>query len=193
MLGETKDFAERDMIELIQEFIKNNREEIEKKAYDIREQSKKNVKNYKPKGLKPLQPALEDRMFYPDLTYTLDQDIKNVSGEILYKKGFKFNPADYVKLPYAMVVIDGTNEKEVEWFEKSGFADQVAYRLLLSDGNYYDLNQRLKQEVFYLNPQIKDRFKIEKTPSIIKQIHNKIQVQEICIPCMTENNQSKAK
>ncbi|MCW1599857.1 hypothetical protein OLV30_00840 [Campylobacter jejuni] len=74
--------------------------------------------------------------------------------------------------------------------KKSGFSNQVSYRLLLSEGSYYDLNQELKQEVFYLNPQIREKFKIEKTPSIIKQIDDKIQIHEICIPCM-ENNKTK--
>lgn len=190
VLGKTKDFAERDMIELIQEFIEKNKAQIEQKAFKTREQARENVKNYQPKGLLPLKPALEDKIFYPDLTYTLDQDIKNANGDILYPKGFQFNPADYVKLSYAMVVINGNNKKEVEWFEKSGFSNQVSYRLLLSEGSYYDLNQELKQEVFYLNPQIREKFKIEKTPSIIKQIDNKIQIHKIYIPCM-ENNKTK--
>lgn len=190
VLGETRDFAERDMIELIQEFIEKNRAKIEQKAIKTREQARENVKNYRPKGLMPLEPALEDRIFYPDLTYTLDQDIRNANGDILYPKGFKFNPADYVKLSYAMIVINGDNKKEVEWFKKSGFSNQISYRLLLSQGSYYDLNQELKQEVFYLNPQIREKFKLQKTPSIIKQIDNKIQVSEICIPCL-ENNQTK--
>lgn len=190
VLGTTKDFAEKDMIELIQEFIQKNKAQIEQKAFKTREQARENVKNYQPKGLIPLKPALEDRIFYPDLTYILDQDIKNANGDILYPKGFKFNPADYVKLSYIMIIIDGNNKKEVEWFKKNGFANQISYRLLLSQGSYYDLNKELKQEIFYLNPQIREKFKIQKTPSIVKQIDNKIQVHEICIPCI-ENNKTK--
>lgn len=51
VLGKTKDFAERDMIELIQEFIEKNKAQIEQKAFKAREQARENVKNYQPKGL----------------------------------------------------------------------------------------------------------------------------------------------
>ncbi|MCR2062917.1 hypothetical protein [Campylobacter helveticus] len=43
---------------------------------------------------------------------------------MLYKKGFSFNPANYVKISYALVVIDGTNKKEIEWFKTSGYANK---------------------------------------------------------------------
>ena len=85
-LGEVKPFAERDMLELIEEHIAKNKDEIEARANKLREQAKKNVIHYKPKGLTPLKPALEDRVFYPDLTYTLNEDIKDVNGKVLYKK-----------------------------------------------------------------------------------------------------------
>ncbi|WP_270985439.1 chromosome segregation protein ParM [Campylobacter helveticus] len=186
-LGEVKPFAERDMLELIKEHIAKNKDEIEARANKLREQAKENVIHYKPKGLTPLKPALEDRVFYPDLTYTLNEDIKDTNGRVLYKKGFSFNPANYVKISYALVVIDGTNKKEIEWFKTSGYANTLTHKLLLSNGSFYELNKELKQEVFYLMPQIKDKFKIEKTPSIVIQEGNKIKVSEICLPCKEQN------
>lgn len=191
IVGKTYNFAERDMIELMQEFVIKNKTELEEKLAKSRDKTKDNIKKYKPDGLVALHPATQDRVFYPDLTYTLDRDITDASGKVMYKKGFKFNPADYVSLSYAMVVIDGTNKKQVEWFEKSGYANQLAYRLLLSDGSYYDLNLKLKQEVFYLMPDIRKKFQIQKTPSIIKQVGNRIEVKEVCVPCINENNSSK--
>lgn len=189
-LGQTKDFAEKDMLILFKEHLVNNKDEIQKRTNLAREQMKEKAKNYKPKGLIPLKPALEDRTFYPDLTYTLKEDIKDQNGKIIYAKGLKFNPAQYVKISYAIVVIDGTNPREIKWYKNSDF-DSIAYRLLLSDGNYYELMQDIKKPVFYLVPQIREALKIEKTPSIIKQVGQKIQVQEICLPCLNENNLTK--
>lgn len=186
-LGQSYDFAEKDILELINEHISKNKEHFNQKAQEMSEKGKENIKNYKPKDLKTLEPATEDKIFYPNLTYTLNEDIKGADGKVIYKKGYSFNPADYVKISYAMIVIDGTNRAEVEWFKTSGYANSIAYRLLLSDGSYYDLNQELKQAVFYLMPQIRERFNIQKTPSIIKQVGNAIQVQEICLSCQEQN------
>lgn len=186
-LGQSYDFAERDILELINEHIRKNKDSFGKKAQEMSEKGKENAKNYKPKDLKPLEPATEDRVFYPNLTYTLNEDIKGADGKIIYQKGYTFNPADYARISYAMVVIDGTNRAEVEWFKASGYANSIAYRLLLSNGSYYDLNQELKQNVFYLVPQIRERFNIQKTPSIIKQVGNAIEVREICLSCQEQN------
>lgn len=42
-LGEVKPFAERDMIELIEEHIAKNKDEIEARANKLREQAKENI------------------------------------------------------------------------------------------------------------------------------------------------------
>lgn len=192
-LGQTYEFAERDMIELIYEHINKNKDEINARLDSERDKSKEKIKNFKPKGLKPLEPAMQDKTFYPPLEYTLKNDIVGADGRVIYKKGYTFNPADYVKIHYAMIVIDGTNEDEIEWLKKSDYLNSIAYRILLSDGNYYEMMKEFKQEMFYLMPEIRTKFQIQKTPSIIKQVGNKIEVKEICLSCIKEQNITKDK
>lgn len=192
-LGQTYEFAERDMIELIYEHIDKNKDEINARLDSERDKSKEKIKNFKPKGLKPLEPAMQDNTFYPPLEYTLKNDIVGADGRVIYKKGYTFNPADYVKIHYAMIVIDGTNESEIEWLKKSNYLNSIAYRILLSDGNYYEMMKEFKQEIFYLMPEIRTKFQIQKTPSIIKQVGNKIEVKEICLSCIKEQNITKDK
>lgn len=190
-LGQSYDFAERDIIELIHEHIAKNKDEINARADKEREKAKEKIKNFQPKGLVPLQPATQDRVFYPDLQYTLQADIVDNNGNVLYKKGYTFNPADYVKLHYAMIVIDGKSKREIEWLKKSDYLNSIAYRILLSDGSYYEMMKELGQEVFYLMPEIRKKFQVQKTPSIIKQVGNKIEVKELCLPCIKEQNTTR--
>lgn len=190
-LGQSYDFAERDIIELIHEHIAKNQDKINARAEKDKEKAKESVKNFKPKGLVPLEPATQDRVFYPPLEYTLQEDIVDANGRVLYKKGYTFNPADYVTLNYAMIVIDATNKREIEWLKKSDYLNSIAYRILLSDGSYYEMMNELQQEVFYLMPEIRKKFQIQKTPSIIKQVENKIEVKEICLSCVKEQNTTK--
>ena len=46
------------------------------------------LKNYKPKGIHNLPRAIQDRTFLVDMTYTLDFDIPNGKGGILYPAGY---------------------------------------------------------------------------------------------------------
>ena len=182
-LGEVYEFAEKNALVLIQEHLIKNKDVLEKKANLAREQGKENIKNYKPKGLIPLTSATKDREFSPDLTYTLTQNIKDIKGNIIYPQGYTFNPAKYARISYGIVVINANNPKEIEWLENGGFLNTIAYRIFLSDGNYYAMIQKYKQEFFYLLPEITQRFSLKHTPSLIKQEGDKILVKEICLEC----------
>ena len=169
--------------------LEKNKEIIEKRANIAREQARENIKNYKPKGLIQLTPATKNREFSPDLTYTLKQDIKDIKGNIIYPQGFTFNPAKYARISYGIVVINANNPKEIEWLEKSSFLNTIAYRIFLSDGNYYEMIKKYKQEFFYLLPEITERFALKHTPSIIQQQGDKIIVNEICLECRKDSDE----
>ena len=52
------------------------------------------IKNFRPRDLHPLPAAKADKSFLVDMTYTLDADIPDGKGGVLYPKGFTFNPLD---------------------------------------------------------------------------------------------------
>jgi len=185
-IGNTHEFAEKDMLQAIQEHIEENKDQIMQRAEEEKNKAKENVKNYQPKGLVALKPAMKDRVFYPNMSYVLDKDIVDANGKIIYQKGFTFKPLEYTKLSYGIVVINGKNPKELEWFKNSKYANTIAYRLLITDGSYYDLIKELNQQVFYCLPQITQRFKLQHTPSIVIQKGNKMEVSEICLSCKSK-------
>lgn len=192
-VGETHNFAEADMIEAIHKHIEDNKPQIMERIEKEKDRVKAKVKNYKPDGLIALEPALKDRVFYPDMRYTLDRDIADAEGKIIYPKGFTFNPLEYTKLTYGIIVINGKNRDEVEWFKNSKYANTIAYRLFITDGSYYDLIKELNQQVFYCLPSITKRFKLEHTPSIVVQKANKMEVSELCLSCRDKKEEEKAK
>lgn len=185
--GSTFDFAENDMIEDIQNQIKNNKPQIEAKIEEYKKTAKEKANSYKPADLKILTPAIKNNTFYPDMTYTNPNDIYDNNGNIIYPKGFKFNPLDYQTIPYQMIVINGNSEDEIEWLIKNNYIDNIKYMILLSDGSYKEVGEKINQPVFYAMPKITDKFNIEHTPSIISQIGNKMEVKEICLSCKKEN------
>jgi conjugal transfer pilus assembly protein TraW len=184
--GETFEFAEKNMIEEIKSQIENNKSKIDSKIEEYKKTTKEKVKNYKPVDLKKLTPAIKNNIFYPDMTYTNPNDIYDNKGDIIYPKGFKFNPLDYQNIPYQMIVINGDSNEEIEWLIKNNFIDNIKYMILLSDGNYKEVAEKINQPVFYAMPKITEKFNLEHTPSIITQIGNKMEVKEICLSCKEE-------
>jgi conjugal transfer pilus assembly protein TraW len=181
-IGKTYPFAEKDLLAAIHNKLKNNKQELIKKAYKISKKAKQQIINFKPKGIDPLTPADKNVTRTVDLTYTLPFDIKDANGKIIYPKGFKFNPAKYVKLSYQIVVLNANRPQEVKWFFKSKYSkNPIEYRVFLTDGNWYHFIKKYKNQVYYCLPQIEKRFKLKHTVSIVKQIGDKIEVKEIAI------------
>ena len=190
-LGKTYEFKERDILELIQEHLTKNRPELEQKLLGQRDKLKENIKNWKPKDMVKLTPAPKNNTFSPDITWTLTKDIKDHEGNIIYPQGFSFNPAKYARLSYGIVVINANDKEELEWLEKGGYLNTIAYRIFLSEGSYYEMIQKYKQDFYYLLPEIAKRFQLKHTPSIIKQEGEEIIIQEVCLKCKQENKGSQ--
>ncbi len=147
-----------------------------------REEILQKVKTYQPHNLQPLSRASRDRTFPVDMTYTFKKDIVDVKGNIIYPRGYTFNPLDYYTFHGGMVVIDGSDPDQVKWFEKSPYFNNHQARLLLSGGYAYDLVKQYKRPVFYLTDIIARRLQLAAVPAVIVQQGKKLQVREVYIP-----------
>jgi len=168
--GATFEIREKDLIEELKSNIDHD------KLAKAMEEYKK---NYKPEDIHPLPMAVSDRTFYPDMTYTLDHDIQGQDGEVLYKKGLTWNPLDYVSLTGGLVVIDGDDAKQVEWFKATPYANNYAVKLLVSGGYADVLRDQLKRPVFYLTELIAKRFQLTAVPCVIMQEGRTMMVREV--------------
>jgi len=140
------------------------------------------IRNFRPATLHPLPVAKVDKSFLVDMTYTLDTDIPDGKGGVLYPKGYSFNPFDYVRLTSILVVIDAGDRNQIDWFKASPYADDFRTRLLLSGGDYYDLAHELKRPVFYLMDSFADRLRLAAVPSVIRQQDKMLEVREVLVP-----------
>ena len=134
---------------------------------------------YQPANLHKLPRATADRVFTVDLTYTLDHDIKDAQGFLYYPQGFTFNPLQYVCLSGGLVVIDGSDPQQVEWFKGSPYFQNHRAILLLSGGYAPELGANLKKSVYYLTRDMADRLKLKKVPSVVIEQARKLTVREV--------------
>ena len=177
VVGKTYSIAETDALQ-----------EIQSRAASIdwqkAIQSTKNLeklKNFKPKNIPKLPRAIHDRTFLVDMTYTLDFDIPNGKGGILYPAGYTFNPLDYVDYPRTLVVFDASDPDQMKWVENSDFAGNMNTRLLITDGTYDETRTRLNRHVYFAVPTVIQRFGLQAVPSVIRQKDNQMEVNEIDI------------
>jgi len=184
--GATYGIAEKDAVSELEEQARKVdwRSKIDKKAMERR------VKNYMPGNLPVLPVATEDRKFLTDMTYTSDMEVPDVKGGILYPKGYTFNPLEYVALPNIIVVIDGSDRKQVEWFENSPYMKDVRTMVILTGGSYYELTERFKRPVYYAIRNVVGRMGLDHVPSVAVQKGKYMEISEY-VPVVPEKLKKK--
>ena len=116
-----------------------------------------------------------------DLTHTLEQDVQDANGQVLYPAGFTFNPLRYVSLSGALVVIDGSDPEQVAWFKGSPYGSNRRALLLLSGGLASTLRDELRRPIAYLTEDIARRLQLRAVPSIVVERDNQLMIREVSL------------
>lgn len=165
---------------------------VERSAVDeIKERAarvdwKKHLEKIKPENYRPerrvyLPRATKQTVRLVDMTYTLDMDIPDGKGGILYPRGYMFNPLDYVSYPRTLVLINAEDKGQVKWFSTSAYAHRFDVVLLITDGAFVDVTKKMQRPVYYADARIADKFKIKALPSVVKQSGRVMEVTEYVV------------
>ncbi len=156
-------------------------EEAVQRWKQAKKQYQEKIQTYQPDNLQRLSRAQRNRSFVVDMTYTLDRDLTGKDKKVLYPKGYRFNPLDYMPFTIGLVVIDGNDPTQVKWFKDSPYSSNHKMKLLLSGGYAQSLIPELNRAVFYLDKEIAGRFQLEAVPCVAVQQDKHIQVTEFLI------------
>jgi len=162
-VGQTYPIRERDALEEIESRTKqvNWQEEL----------STANITWSAKNGHRVLRAPIDrTRQFVP--WYSIEFDVRDQFGQVIYPKGFQFNVLEHITLPYRVVVID---PNDVEWVKPLlRDSDMV----ILTNGDFEDVSEVLERPTFMLDQKTKERLGIEYVPAIIEQSGNVFIVDE---------------
>ena len=132
----------------------------------------------------------ENRTFYFDPTYTLDEDAVLPCGKILHKAGTTVNPLEHMDLNRRLFFVDSREASQVEWLQEQlnnplhEQKEPVEDRIILVGGSVFKLKEVLGQKhedkvYFDQNGELTTRFGIKHSPAIAAQEELKIRIDEI--------------
>ena len=136
---------------------------------------------FRPEGIQKLPAARVTKTRIVDMTYTLEHDIPDGKGGILYPEGFTFNPLDYMQYPFTLIALDATSKAQMAWFLKSPYAKDLNVKVMLTDGSVMQFSEKFDIEVGYADGMILKRFQLKAVPSIIKQNKNMMEIKEVAV------------
>ena len=148
----------------------------------FKRKQREEINNYKPKDLVDLPTVREDKVFKVDMTGTIKEDILGKDGEVIYPKGYRYNPMEYVFMRRIIVFINGKDEKQIEWYKKSPYPADMRTMLLITDGSYLNVRKKLNVlTVYYANKEIIERMGIKAVPSVAVQKGTELEVREYAL------------
>lgn len=167
-MGETYPIKEQHFME----FVKAKQPEIEAKLRKRAEKSKKELLILK-KFDGRFRTVKKGKVTYIDTTYTLEDNILDHNGNVLFQKGTKYNPSDYVKLG-RYIVINGHDKKQVEYAVKGDFK-----KIIVVSGDVGKLMQKHKKPFYFIDDNVAERFQIEAVPTIFEGEGKYVKVTEV--------------
>jgi len=174
--GKVFPIEEEDLLSLFQKRaarLAQRRKEFERIA-------KESVKRHAKVSLN-LPHAKKHKTFYVDPTFVLPDDITDEKGNVLFKKGTKINPLDYVTLSKTYVLIDERSDEQVRFAKGLLKKGPKRTTVILTDGDVFRWFEKTKVWAFKAPEELIERLCIEATPSVISQEGKLIKVEEVAV------------
>lgn len=176
-LGKVYPVIERDMVEVIKERISEKQKSGELDTLHKTLQSKGKEFVRRPVG-KKLPRAGAYRSFLVDPSYTLERDIKDADGNILFRKGYTFNPLEIKPLTKTLCFIDGDDKEQVEWL-KQYCGKGVEFKNILVNGDYEKVAKDVGERMYFdQKAYLLTKFRIENLPAVVRQSGKYLYVEE---------------
>ncbi|WP_247687596.1 type-F conjugative transfer system protein TraW [Pseudoalteromonas luteoviolacea] len=179
-IGTTYPIIERDLVEVIHERIKEKTEsgELDRLHEGMRDRSKNYAK--RPPG-SSLPRALEYRAVEINPVYTLEKDLTDADGKVLFKAGTKVNPLEVKPLSKMLCFIDGDDPDQVVWL-KTYCAQDIRNKMILVGGDYLAVSEQMGMRLYFdQRGYLVERFGIQAVPAVIRQSGKVLYVEEFPI------------
>jgi type-F conjugative transfer system protein TraW len=140
--------AEQDMLDFIQNRLRGMEQsgELDKLRGEAVERVKRNA--VRPPAVGGLTNAEKYRSFVFDPTFTVQETITDMQGNVIARKGEQVNPLDKVPFNQVLYFIDGDNKDQMEWAGKE-LADKTNAKVILVKGNIKDTSDALNERIYF--------------------------------------------
>ncbi|EAT10860.1 type-F conjugative transfer system protein TraW (plasmid) [Bermanella marisrubri] len=176
-LGKSYPVIERSPLD---EILNNAKNLVENGGWkEIQEKKKEAVKSFleRPPGIK-LPTTDEYRRREWDATYIVKNDIYTAEGVLIAKSGQKINPLDFKRMTKQYCFFNMDDKMQRAWIEQN-CANPIKSKAIGVFGSVKDFAESTKLRVFFDQyGKLVDRFDIRHVPAIVRQIGNKIYVEE---------------
>jgi len=180
VVGPTYEIVERDALELITSKLKHMEQsgELAKYQEDYKNKVVNGIEHPRPlTGFKSTDTA---STHYYDPTIVTEKDIVDATGKLIYPRGTRVNPLDYVGWNTYLLFVDGRDEKQLEFSKKIVATSDRPVKVVLVAGEPMALMRKWKSQVYFdQGGKLIKRFSIDQVPAIVRQEGKRLRIDEL--------------
>jgi conjugal transfer pilus assembly protein TraW len=179
-IGPTYPVAEKNLLDVIMARLraKEASGELKRHEQEARDRAAYAVNNPRPvDGLRRAQAA---RTFYFDPSFTLQSNVVDSTGAVLFPAGTRKNPLDVVSLSKHLLFFDARDPGQVARARELIEHYQGKVKPILVGGSFLDLMKRWNKPVFYdQDGTLVRKFGIAAVPAIVSQEGQRLRIDEV--------------
>ena len=180
VIGKTYDIAERDLIEVIKDKLRHMEKtgELAKRQTEYKNRVMSGIEH--PKPIPGIQATETANTHYYDPSIVTDKDIADATGKILYPRGTRVNPLDYIGWNKYLLFVDARDQKQLDMSKRIMATSDKPVKLVLVAGEPLNLMRKWKKQVYYDQGGIlARRFAITQVPAIVSQEGRRLRIDEL--------------
>ena len=127
-----------------------------------------------------LRPTQSPRTFYFDPSFTLDRNVLDEKGQLMFAAGTRKNPLQVVSLSRQLLFFDARDKRQIA--SASALMAQSPGRIkpILTGGSYLDLMKAWRVPVYYdQQGLLTRRFGISQVPALVSQEGMRLRIDEL--------------
>lgn len=180
VIGPTWPIAEPHLLHDIEQRLRSKEDsgELNRQWQQLRARARQQLETPPPVlGLRTTQQA---RTFYLDPSYTLQRNVLDGDGHLLFAAGTRHNPLDILSLSSHLLLFDARDPRQTRLARRLLAHYKQRLKLILVAGSWQALRKRWQQPVFYdQHGVLSRRLEIRQVPALISQQGTRLRVDEL--------------
>lgn len=180
VIGPTYDIAEPHLLKYIEERLRQKEAsgELRRLQEEARTRGIDAVRH--PEPVAGLVTTRTKRTSYYDPTYTLDRNLQDAQGNLMFAAGTRANPLDIVSLSRRLLFFDARDPRQVTQARQLIAHYDGRVKPIITGGSYLDLMQSWKLPVYYDQlGLLTRRLGIRQVPALVSQEGKRLRIDEL--------------
>ena len=182
-LGPTYDIAEPHLLNFIEQRLRDKERSGELQRLVQQAQARGVESVQRPAPVADLRTTRTERTFYVDPSFTLERNIVDGQGRLLFPAGTRKNPLEVVSLSKRLLFFDARDRRQVAQARELIARYDGKVKPILTGGSYLELMKAWRVPVYYdQQGTLTRRFGIGQVPALVSQEGLRLRIDEVALP-----------